>query len=192
MKKLFSVLLVALFVVCFALPVMAADGPALKNVTILGANGGADGVSAMTEIVKVRYARGMGAKEQFYGGLSSGDVVVWDTISADGVTISASIADVPTNGFAGVLVTDIETADNATLNSNNKNWGYMAVRGYCLAQVDTSESTTGVELCQNGATLEASFGTCDLAGGSPGALSQDIGTLLTDTGSDGLMKVWLR
>src|SRR4030042_174479 len=67
---------------------------------------------AIQVIIPVRYARGASLAEANYTKLSSGDVVIWDTNSADGVTVSASVVDAPTaTAFAGVCVTDISTAD---------------------------------------------------------------------------------
>ena len=69
----------------------------------------------------------------------------------------------------------------------------MAVKGYCLAKVDTSESATGEKLTLGGSTLVAAFQT--VTTGTPAAattVSQDIGQLLTDTAVDGLMPVWLK
>ena len=78
------------------------------------------------------------------------------------------------------------------IRGNTRNWGKMAVEGYCLARVDTSAATAGQQLYPNGLTLGTSFGTIDLSGATAGSVSNDIGVLLADTAADGLMPVWLR
>lgn len=188
MKKLFSVLLVSLFVVLFAMPVFAGDSPALPNYQIFGATGGATGVSPATEVVKVRYGR-MGPNIR---SLTSGDVVSWDIVSKDGVTISLCTVSQDSN-FAGVLVTDIASAENTATIGGSRNWGYMAIRGYCLASVDTTGSATGGALYP---MSQGRFGTVTGAYYPPistvGVISLDIGSLLNNTGTLGLMPVMLR
>jgi hypothetical protein len=68
----------------------------------------------------------------------------------------------------------------------------MAVRGYALAKVDTSGSTTAGTLVPNGATLEAAFGTKGTTTAGNGSGSPDCGVLLRDDASDGIMPVWLK
>lgn len=188
MRRLFLLVLVALL--CGGV-VYAADlsrsysDYASPNAEIFGASGGKTGISPGTEIIKVRYAM-MDANSN---NLNSGDVVSWDCVSADGVTITACVADV-SGSFAGVLVTTINTADSASKNGNERNWGYMAIKGYCLASVDTSASNTSEALIVNAGTLQKSFAT--LPATITAYVSRDIGVLLNDTGTDGLMPVWLR
>ena len=182
MKKILSILIVALL--AFS-GVSYADSYGSDAITIMGQNG-ANGVTPTTMVVPVRY----GLSDPDAPTLSSGDVVIWDTTSADGFTISACVAD-NDGTYAGVLVSTIQTADNQAFRRNTRNWGWMAVKGYCLADVDTSGATVGERLYINGATLESSFGTIDLSGATAGSVSVDAGVLLEDTGSDGLMKVWL-
>lgn len=152
-----------------------------RNIIIESALGG-NAKLPTTIIKKVRYGR-QGAD---FAKLNSGDVVSWDGLSADGVTISACITSQNSGGFAGVLVTDILTTD-----TQGDNWGYMAVGGYCLARVDTSEATTMHRLVVNGTNLVASFGTEDQTEAWL-LMSEDIGLLLSDSGSDGLMPIILK
>jgi len=191
MRKLFTLLLVAAFLLSGSV-VYAASNYASPNAEIMGPQGGALGISPMTQIIKVRYGRGNSGDQDVYPSLASGDVVIWDTNSADGVTISGCIVDFDAP-YAGVLVTTIATQDSASnVRGSDKNWGYIAVKGYCLAKVDTSAPTvTGGSIVTNGATLIMSFATTAAATGRE-AISKDIGVLLTDTGADGLMPVWLR
>ena len=137
-----------------------------------------------TVIRKVRYGRaGLSTAS-----LGSGDVVCWDTNSADGVTVSACVAVFPYGSPAGVLVTALSTQDIGSLDDviNNDDYGYMAVSGYCLAAVDTSVADTGGSLCVS-SVENAMFGT-----NTKVAVSQDCGTLLSDTGSDADMQVMLK
>lgn len=180
-KKLLSLLLIGLLLLgglMISMPVFAGD-----NEVNLSGFGGATGVTPFVEKVRVRYGR-MGNSVP---SLSSGDVVMWDTNSADGITITACNVTGDTGSFAGVLLGDIQSADSATVNANARNWGWIAVRGYCLAKVDTSSAQTGQKLFQNGGVLEGSFGTTGLL-----TATEDQGTLLSDTGTDGLMPVFLQ
>ena len=189
--KSFRLLFALLLVAFLAMPVMAGDSPALKNYEIVSGNGGAEGISPMTKVVKVRYGYMLKASPSTEGNISSGDVLSWDMVSCDGITVSKCMV-TKGGGYAGVAVTDILTADSATVKQSDRNWGYMAIKGYCLAKTDASTSTPGQALAINGSTLYASFGTVDLAGSMPGSASQDIGVLLSDSGSDGLNPVILK
>jgi len=180
MKKIIALALIVLL--AFAGTSMAAGGYDSENVSIIGPRMGGAGITPVTQVIKVRYGY-TGGVNRTGGELSSGDVVVWDTTSADGYTISACVAD-GTAEFAGVLVEDVNTADSVNVKGNGRNTAYIAVHGFALANVDTSASTAGEGLALNGATL-----TKSLAGNTT---SIDIGVLLSDTGVDGLMPVWLR
>lgn len=182
MRRIFSLMLVVLLLsvgVAGAVSNYESD-----NVVIVGPFGGAQGITPATQIMKVRY----GSRIADAPSLASGDVVIWDTTSADGYTITACVTDADAK-FAGVLVTTIATADSSSVTAT-RNVGYMATSGYCLAKVDTSVSHTGQRLVMNGGTQHASFGT---TGGSASAvgISYDIGVLLIDNAADGLMPVVL-
>ena len=195
MKNLFRLLLAALFI--FGSVYMAeavTNDYASQNVEIMGVSGGPSGITPPTVIMKVRYSQ-MDATPQSSSNVVSGDVLIWDTNSADGITVSRCVVDSPSDTayFAGVAVTGIQSADSTSTLGITRNWGYMAVKGYCLAKVDTSESATGEKLTLGGSTLVAAFQT--VTTGTPAAattVSQDIGQLLTDTTVDGLMPVWLK
>ena len=190
MKKLFSILLASFLVLGLASSALALDNnPESASVEIFGSFRGPNGVTPTTKIVKVRYSlEPPGGAASLTGNLSSGDCVAWDTNSADGYSISACVSDNQQN-YAGILVTDLTTADNSIVRGDGDNVGYIALKGYALAKVDTSKATTGQRLLVNAETLTKSLATLDLAGGI--TVSSDIGLLLTDTGSDGLMPVWL-
>lgn len=188
MKKLFTILVLALFAFGLMTPAFA-DEPASDGYEILG-GGGQKGLTPGTLIVPVRYGLWGTTATRIDPSLASGDAVVWDTNSADGLTISSCAIDRGTTGsFAGVLVSTIQTADNAILRRNSRNWGKMAIKGYCLAKVDSTGETAGRNLFVNGATLPGSLAT---EADTTFALSQDIGVLLkAPDATDGLAPVWL-
>lgn len=195
MKNLFRFFLVALLVVGLVYTAEAGSDYAAQNVVIEGTSGGATGTTPPVRIMKVRYSLMQATPQSSTGNVSSGDVLIWDTVSADGITVSKCAVDSPndTVAFAGVAVTDITTADSTSTIAVVRNWGYMAIRGYCLAKVDTSESATGEKLALGGATLQGAFQTVNTGLGANAVnASQDIGVLLNDTTSDGLMPVTLR
>lgn len=190
MKKIISVLIVALLL-GFAVTAQA-DQPASGGWDFMSENSGPNGISAPTLIVPVRYGLWGTSVARIDPSLSSGDAVVWNTTSADGFTISACILDSATEsiGFAGVLITSIQTADSAKFDRGSRNWGYMAVEGYCLAKIDSTGATAGQPLFVNGATLTASLAT---EATTTRVLSRDIGVLLkAPDATDGLAPVWLR
>jgi len=187
MRKLFLVVLAALLICGVAQAAVNTIPTPGSSAVIYQTTTGSLITTVSTVIIPVRYAS-MRANDP---SLASGDVVIWDTVSADSLTISGCITDNDST-YAGVLVTTIATADSAAKTGNERNWGYMAIKGYCLAKVDTSESTTGAPLVANGDTQTTSFSTVDLFGGTVGTVSRDIGILLRDDASDGLMPVWLK
>lgn len=70
--------------------------------------------------------------------LASGEVVVWDTISDDGVTIDVTTTSAD-GAIAGICVTSFETADVAGPADNQegrRNWGFIQVHGPALAYVN--------------------------------------------------------
>ena len=70
--------------------------------------------------------------------IASGEVVVWDMLSDDAVTIDVTTTSAD-NSVAGIAVTSIETADavgnSAFDHESNRNWGYIQVYGKALARV---------------------------------------------------------
>jgi len=168
---------IALFVAALLLGGVAfAEAPASQNVNDFWRGGGGTGVTPPTKVIRVRYARGDYASTGTQPGLVSGQAVVWDEFSNDSSKLPAISLCVVNNAlsFAGVLVTDINTSDRT---------GWIAIEGYCLASIDTSGAVTGHRLNTN-TTNWGSFITETSA-------SQTVGVLLTDTGADGLMPVWL-
>jgi len=186
MKQIMVLLLVALLTLGVAMPVMA-DEPVGGNYHIMGHSAGQAGVSPPTIVVPVRYAMRTGGVMLSESGLSSGDVVIWDTVSGDGFTISACVT---TNDgtYAGVLISDIQTADSSIFNRSSRNWGKMAIKGYCLVSIDSGRSTAGQLLSTAGNDPSGAFET-----GAAGVISRDIGTLISDsgTGTTALSEIWL-
>ena len=69
--------------------------------------------------------------------LTAGDVVVWDCVSDDGISVNIYSAVQSVDAVAGVVVSpEIPTADNtagtsAVSDLGHRNWGYIQVYGYC-------------------------------------------------------------
>lgn len=86
--------------------------------------------------------------------LSGGDVVVWDCVSDDGVTIGLVTTVGSADAVAGVVVSPfIPTADSTGTAANSigrRNWGYIQTSGLCTTVNITGGSAT------TGATLKAS------------------------------------
>ncbi|RKY30076.1 MAG: hypothetical protein DRP74_07695 [Candidatus Omnitrophota bacterium] len=182
MRKILVVLLASFFL--FGGTVLFARSPAASNVNDIFGRGGPAGVTPPVTIIKVRY--GYQPANKVEGGLVSGTVVCWDTNSADGYTVSACTTTNAVN-FAGVLVTDISTADSSLVSGSGNNVGWIAVKGFALAQVSTGSATAGKRLSTS-ASAPGEFVT--LADGD--VASQDIGVLLSKPGSDSEKgAVWL-
>ena len=183
MRKLFVFLFVATLLISGG--VVFAEEHDLKNAEVFGMYGGPTGTSPATRIVRVRYAVGASASEANQANLASGDIVVWNTTSADGVTVSLATAS--SQPFAGVMVTSCMKAvtGDYSVDGSDRNWGWMAVQGYCHAQIDVSHATDGQGLRLNENKLN-SFAT------DTNYMTQDIGTLLKEPAADGNGQVWLK
>jgi hypothetical protein len=205
-KSLFAFLFAVLLVMGGVLNVYAdADIQSGDNAVIFGSYMGPEGMTPPTFVQKV-YVTGHGTLEAdqydtstvIDQGIDVGDVVMWDTTRADGYSVTILNADAGVGGIAnacvaGVMVTNCsrDTGTLTTPKGSGLNVGYMAVKGFCYAKVDTSAAATGGALIANGSTLEGSFATAPTTM-SGKALSQDIGILLLDNGADGSMKVVLK
>lgn len=191
MRKILSLILVSLFIA--GVGVSFADSYAGKNYVDFSGRGGPTGVTPPTEVMRVRYGRmgGVGADSD---GLKSGDVCCWDGISADGLTISGCIVEDAVS-VAGILVEDIATSDSTKVTGSGDNWGYIAIKGFVHAKIDTDKCTTGMRLItapiENDddnwlETTELYQGTVTV--GTVTVLSGDnIGVLLRDSGSDSVL-----
>jgi len=70
-------------------------------------------------------------------GLTADTVVIWDTVSDDGVTVTLSTTSADTR-VAGVVVNTIATADYSQTAANDigkRNWGYIQTYGLGTVQV---------------------------------------------------------
>lgn len=190
MRKLFVFAIAALFLMS-GIALASSLQPAYQNAITIDGEGEDDQPPMFVK--KVRYGAACSAGDGTQGiipKLNSGDVVKWDTTSADGYTVSACTATTDYGLVCGVLVTDLQTQDSLG-NVHDGNWGYMAVGGYCLADVDTSQCTAGNPLVLSTSVTPAltAFGTQNNQ--TQLAISKDIGTLLNDPGADGMAQVWL-
>ena len=108
---------------------------------------GADITNPTVECRIVRYGKA-GPNEL---GIESGDVLIWDETSADGITISGCTVSGDA-GVAGVAITAMETDDNGAMETSPEgNWGVMAVRGKVLCNV--WDSITAGDKLMTGAEL---------------------------------------
>lgn len=83
--------------------------------------------------------------------LSAGDVVIWDLISDDGVTVNIigpGAISASNDAVAGVVVGAIPTADNqassAAADIGRRNWGYIQTYGLGSAYLDKGAHTAGL------------------------------------------------
>ena len=159
------------------------------NAVIVGPHMGPAGLTPVTECIKVSTGSGTSA--------SIGDVMVWDYSNAsDAYHVKRCAADdaTGTEYFAGVMLTTTSQDSHYSYTNpkaNGPTVGYMAIRGLARALIDTSASTAGGRLSLNGSTLAASFSTYTRLGLDDN-MSQDIGVLLNNDGTDSPMRVWLK
>jgi hypothetical protein len=166
------------------------------NAAIIGPNMGPQGLTPVTECIKVSTGSGTSA--------AIGDVMVWDTGAHSGFAVAGDGYHVKRNTrsasggvefFAGVMVSATSQDSNykySAPKANGPTVGYMAVRGLVRAKMGAS-CTTGQRVALNGSTLQASFITDGAVTVLHRPISQDIGVLLSyDGGSGSLCRVWLR
>lgn len=191
MKKIFAILLVGLLVCGSAFAVNNEYDS--QNVDIFAPYRGGAGITPGTEVVKVRYSLGPNAPNA--PSLASGDVVVWDTTSADGYTITACVTSNDA-AFAGVLVTAIQTADSPVVRGTGRNVGYMAIKGYCLVKAELGSTAGGQiypsSILQTGGPAVSTIDRFIAVTGSPQVVSSDTGVLLAAPATAGaLAPAWL-
>lgn len=81
-------------------------------------------------------------------GFASNDVVVYDVISDDGITVNYTTTSCD-NTVAGIVAMTIPSGDNGTLPTSaaddigRRNWGYIIVHGPAVAKVTTGGGTGG-------------------------------------------------
>jgi hypothetical protein len=123
--------------------------------------------------------------EPNWGNMVSSEVVVWDVISDDGVTVNYTTKvgiTTSTDAIAGVVVGGIPTSNTAAANGarddiGDRNWGYICVYGGpVLVSFDTSVVNAGegfrADLLKGAATAAGPDG----AGGSAGFAFDDTST----------------
>lgn len=168
MKKIISIMLfVALFVgvgVAFA---GIDDGDKIH--TKLSSNGMASDPIRIYQIV--RFPAWGNSKLS----ASAGDVVLWDLVSDDGVTINYSHhlgVTASSDAVAGVVIGTIQTADSAgtvTTDVGKRNWGYIQVYGINeRVKVDKSNIAAGEGLraSQHSGRASATDGEATTHGGA--------------------------
>ena len=170
MRKIALFVLIAL---AFSTSAWALPAPDSSKINfILGEKIGGNREVPNCTIIPVRLSL-MGAN---LTGINSGEVVYWDTNSADGISINKDASLTPGNAnFAGVAVTAIQTADSAATNPNNRNWGWIAIKGVCVASIDGT-ITAGDPLASSG-TFEGSFGYAGTTTSSADAIAVTSGTV---------------
>lgn len=86
--------------------------------------------------------------------LVSGDAVVYDTVSDDGLTVRATVTSAD-GAFAGIICTTIQSADGSSNiafdDAGRRNWGYVIVHGKADARLTAGGS--------NGAVVGEPFAT---------------------------------
>ena len=131
MKKILLVLALAS---AFVAPAFAIDQPGFQDYTIKKGVGARYG-DANREVKIVRN----GEQAQNGASLVSGDLVIWDSLSDDGVTVSASSTSAD-GRIAGIIATTIPTADSvqnsAQEGAGRRNWGYMVVSGPMVVDIN--------------------------------------------------------
>ena len=194
MKRTLAILLVALFVAGQAFGAVTEssniwtrrsgiDAPGAPNIIYQQAKGARlDQAPQVCRIVRF----GMQLIGAGGEGILSGEVVAWDTNSADGITVRRpTAADADHGNFAGVLVTNICTADNGVVDLGDENWGVICVGGRCIASMDVPV-TAGQRL---------KMGTTYLGGFMPvsdDSASKDVGVVCLETAaSEGKYHVYI-
>ena len=137
MRKLFLALFMALFV---ATPSFAFNDPEVQGLKEESNGTAADGVRVYRLVRNpITKAAGLPGPN---GTMNSGDAVLWDTVSDDGVTVnypSQLGITTSTDALAGVLVTSIPTIDAVTTAAGalgKANWGYIQIYGKCYVSFD--------------------------------------------------------
>lgn len=129
MKKLLYSFLIAFSLFAGGVGFAYDDGGLIANIESSG--GYAD--DAIRIIQLVRYPEIDPRRPDGNVGISAGDVVVWDTVSDDGVTVNLIGVTGSIDSVAGVVVSaTIPTADasgTAAQTTGRRNWGYIQTYG---------------------------------------------------------------
>lgn len=168
MRKLIALILLT---ITFGGVAFAYDDPANEG-TILGTRGGQQG-TAVRDYKLVRFAStSQAASVQT---ISVGEVVVYDTVSDDGITIRRTTTS-GDGAIAGVVVTAIQSSDassgtSAQDDAGRRNWGYIQVHGPCSVNVITGGGDGGISagdvlITSRDSGMAATLTTTDKTGGA--------------------------
>lgn len=98
--------------------------------------------------------------------ISAGEVVYWDVVSDDGVTINrlaylgTATGAASTDSVAGIAVGAIPTSDNASSAANSigsRNWGYVQTYGPCSTAMVKASVTAGQALAASDTLIEGAY-----------------------------------
>lgn len=132
MRKQLS-LLVAILGLLVSTSAYAINNPDMANYEIRRGTGGQQ-ADAQRSVRLVRF----GNRGANVSSLVSGDVVIWDTLSDDGVTIATTTTSAD-GAIAGIVCTTIPTADGSANTAfddqGRRNWGYIITSGKADANV---------------------------------------------------------
>lgn len=190
MRKLFAALLVTALALGGGMA-FAYDEGTEANVKLKGAG---PGFSPVRVYQLVRYAN----QGNDVASLGNGDVVIWDPVSDDGVTIDlvGSHTDISTSSdaVAGVVVGTIPTSDltgnTVSGDYGQRNWGYIQVYGlHTGVKVDASDIAAGEGL-RASATANRAGATDAPAGEGAGSLGFAFDAKAG--GSNGTIEVFIR
>lgn len=128
MKKLFSLLLLAASLAWGGVAFAYSDDGSVHQTNYSG--------GTASDNIRVYQLARYGDQGPNVASVSQGDVVVWDCISDDGVTVGLVTTVASSDAVAGVVIsTTIPTDDHtgllASAELGNRNWGYIQTRGLC-------------------------------------------------------------
>lgn len=182
MRYIYS-LVIASFLAIGLTGIASADpSPTYETWTNKSSNIGKKGTPVRV-LKLVRYA----SRDANATSILSGDVVVYDTVSDDGVTVTRTITSADAT-IAGIAATTIFSADGSSTSaqedSYHRNWGWIIVHGPATATV-TAGGT-------NGATVGTPFYTSRdegrVAGMSTGAGADQAAVLRMATSTGGFFQ----
>lgn len=132
--------------------------------------------------------------------ISAGEVLGWDVISDDGVTVNrlawagTNTGSTSTDAVAGVAVGTIQTADTANAASSSlgsRNWGYIQTYGYCPVAMVQSTAVAGQALAMNDTLVDAQYALPVAVSGNTRA-GAIFGFALDAVSSDGQAEIFIK
>lgn len=132
-------------------------------------------------------------------GFSTGDVLIWDPISDDGITVNEvgrGGITLCSDAVAGVAVGEIPTADvqasSAAADVGRRNWGYVQVYGlHTTVKTDTSTIDVGEGLRASN-TARRARGSNDNASGGDEHYPASLGFAYDATSSETTVEAFVR